>query len=384
MPELAVVSPTYNERANIEPFLDALAKALAGIDYEVIFVDDDSPDGTAELVRSIGQHNPRVRLLHRINRRGLASATVEGMMSTSAPYVAVMDADLQHDERILPQMLNRLKAGHLDVVIGSRNIAGGGMGEFSSFRVALSNAGRRLSRFACHASLSDPMSGFFVVSRTFLDESVRSLSSRGFKILLDLVASSQRPVQFDEVPFTFRQRLHGQSKLDILVGLEYLELLCDKLIGDWIPVTYLLFACVGSIGLILHLIFVALLFRFGGLSFSNAQIVSSSVVIAVNYCLNNYVTFRSARLRGIKFFYGMVFFYLASAVGLLTNVGASTMLRANGVRWWAASAAGLIVGSVWNYWVSSLFVWQMNRRRARSFVSRRKAVASTSGVNVGA
>jgi dolichol-phosphate mannosyltransferase len=382
MLELAVVVPTFNEQANIRPFLDALSKALTGIDFEVIFVDDDSPDDTAGLVRSIGQYDSRVRVLQRINRRGLASATVEGMMATSAPYVAVMDADLQHDERILPEMYNRLKTENLDVVIGSRNIAGGGMGEFASYRVALSNAGRALSRMVCRASLSDPMSGFFCVSRTFLDETVRSLSSRGFKILLDLVASSSRPVRFAEVPFTFRQRLHGQSKLDILVGLEYLELLIDKVIGDWIPVTYLLFAAVGSVGVVLHLTFVALLLRFGGLSFSKAQVVSSSVVIAVNYFLNNYLTFHSSRLRGLKLIYGLVLFYIASAVGLLINLGASRMLRANGLQWWIASAVGLIVGSVWNYWVTSLFVWRMNRRRARGRVARVKAMISASGVNV--
>jgi dolichol-phosphate mannosyltransferase len=382
MPELAVVSPTYNEVANVEPFLDALAKALAGIDYEVIFVDDDSADGTAELVRTIAQRDPRIRVVHRINRRGLASATVEGMMSSSAPYIAVMDADLQHDERILPQMLRRLKEGNLDVVIGSRNIAGGGMGEFASYRVALSNLGRSLSRFACRASLSDPMSGFFMISRDFLEDTVRSLSSRGFKILLDLVASSQRPVRFAEIPFVFRQRIHGQSKLDILVGLEYLELICDKLVGDWIPVTYLLFAAVGSIGLLVHLAFVAVLHRMAGLSYSTAQVVSSSLVIAVNYFLNNYVTFRSSRLRGAQLLSGLVLFYILSAVGLLMNVEASRVLRADGVRWWAASAVGLMVGSIWNYWISSLFVWQINRRRARRFVKRPTPVTSASGANV--
>lgn len=383
MPDLAVVVPTFNEQANIEPFLKAVNSALAGIDFEVIFVDDDSPDGTADLVRSIGQFNTRVRVLQRINRRGLASATVEGMMATSAPYVAVMDGDLQHDERILPQMYNRLKNDSLDVVIGSRNVEGGGMGEFASHRVALSNAGRALSRMVCRTPLSDPMSGFFMVSRSFLDETVRSLSGRGFKILLDLVASSRRPVRFAEIPFTFRQRLHGQSKLDILVGLEYLELLLDKTIGDWVPVTYLLFAAVGSIGVILHLLFVALLIHFADLSFSKAQIASSSVVIAVNYFLNNYFTFRASRLRGSKLIYGLVLFYLASCVGLLINVGASRMLRDDGLRWWVASAVGLIVGSVWNYWVSSLFVWQMNRHRARGFIARRNNPVSVPSIKVG-
>ncbi len=376
MPELAVIIPTFNERVNIEPMLAALSEALTGVSYEVVFVDDDSPDDTAGLVRSISQRDPSVRVIHRINRRGLASATIEGMMATSAPYIAVMDGDLQHDERILPVMLKLIQTEHLDIVIGSRNVEGGSMGEFSSFRVKLSNMGRRLSQLACRVTLSDPMSGFFIVSRGYLNETVRSLSSRGFKILLDLVASSRRPVRFAEVGYTFRRRLRGESKLDILVGLEYLELLVDKLIGDWFPVSYLLFIAVGTLGLALHLMMVALLVRLGHVQFNTAQIISTLVVIGSNYFLNNYVTFRSSRVRGIKLLYGLGIFYMACAVGLVVNVGLTRMLRSEGFQWYFASAAGLAVGSVWNYWISSLFVWRTNRRRARRYFTERSVVAT--------
>ena len=379
MPELAVIIPTFNERANIEPMLAALTEALVGIDFEAIFVDDDSPDDTAGLVRSISQRDPRVRVVHRINRRGLASATVEGMMASSAPYVAVMDADLQHDERMLPAMLELIKARDLDIVIGSRNVEGGSMGEFASFRVRLSHVGRWLSRIACHVTLSDPMSGFFMVTRSYLNETVRSLSSRGFKILLDLVASSQRPIKFAEVGYTFRRRLRGQSKLDILVGLEYLELLCDKLMGDWFPVSYLLFVGVGALGLALHLVMVALLVRLAQLQFNSAQIVSSLVVIGFNYFLNNYLTFRSSRVRGVRLLSSLSVFYLACTVGLVMNVALSRMLRSDGLRWYFAAAAGLAVGSVWNYWISSLFVWRTNRRRARRHFTERRVAAANSG-----
>ena len=198
--ELAVVVPTFNEHDNVPLLLDKLEHALAGVRYEVIFVDDDSSDGTADAVRAIGASNPAVRVVQRINRRGLSSACIEGMMSTAAPYIAVMDADLQHDERILPQMLDKLKAESLDLVIATRNAEGGGMGEFARSRVMLSNLGDRLSRFISHASLSDPMSGFFVVRRAYVEEVVRSTSAIGFKILLDLVASSTRPVRIAPHP----------------------------------------------------------------------------------------------------------------------------------------------------------------------------------------
>ena len=223
------------------------------------------------------------------------------------------------------------------------------------------------------------MSGFFIVSRSYLNETVRSLSSRGFKILLDLVASSQRPIRFAEVGYTFRRRLRGESKLDILVGLEYLELLCDKLIGDWFPVSYLIFTGVGALGLALHLAMVALLVRLADVQFNSAQLASSLVVIGFNYFLNNYLTFRSSRVRGARLLSSLLVFYIACAVGLIMNIALTRMLRSDGLRWYFASAAGLAVGSVWNYWVSSLFVWRTNRRRARHHFTERRVAAANSG-----
>ncbi|MCU1325816.1 MAG: Dolichol monophosphate mannose synthase [Bryobacterales bacterium] len=364
MPELAVVAPTYNEAENVRPLLDVLEVALVGIDFEVIFVDDDSPDGTADVVRSISQRSPHVRILQRINRRGLASAAVEGAMASSAPYVAVIDADLQHDERILPVMLARMKTNNLDLVIGSRNVGDGSMGEFSANRVRLSSFGRWLSGIACKASISDPMSGFFIVRREYLEEVVRSMSNRGFKILVDLVASSERPVRFEEVGYTFRNRIHGESKLDITVGIEFIELLLDKKFGRFVPVNYLMFAGVGSAGVLLHLAIMTALLR-PGLSFATAQVISSSIVIAFNFMLNNLVTFRSARLRGIQFVRSFLIFYVACIIGLVTNVELARFLQANGLQWYLASAFALFVGSVWNYWISEIFVWRVSQRRKR-------------------
>ena len=315
MPELAVIVPTFNERENVEPLAAALDDALRGVDYEVIFVDDDSPDGTAALVRQVAQGNPRIRVLHRVNRRGLASATIEGMLASSAPYLAVIDGDMQHDERILPQMLALLKEKGLDIVIGSRNAAGGSMGEFSSDRVAISQFGRKLSQLVCRTEVSDPMSGFFLLDRRYLEEVVRSLSSTGFKILLDLIATSRRPVRLADVGYTFRTRQRGASKLDILVGLEYLQLLLDKLIGDWIPVSFLVFALVGGIGVLVTLFLLYILNRFGNLTFPVALGASSLIVMTLNFLLNNQLTFRTYRLRGKSLLSGLLLFYFACSIG---------------------------------------------------------------------
>ncbi|HYW48926.1 MAG TPA: glycosyltransferase family 2 protein [Bryobacteraceae bacterium] len=362
MPELTIVVPTVDERANVVPLLEALGAVLHGIDYEVIFVDDDSADGTAAEARQAAQRDPRVRVLERIGRRGLSSAVIEGMLASSAPYLAVMDSDLQHDEAILPAMLEKLKKEQLDLVIGTRHIEGGSVGDMAQRRVTLSHWGRRLSALVCHADLSDPMSGYFVVTREYLDEVARSLSCIGFKVLLDLVVSARRPVRIGEVPYQFRQRLHGRSKLDILVSLEYLELLADKLVGDFVPASYVVFGLAGSVGILAHLAFVQLL-RMRGMALSRAQLVSSVLVIGINFVLNNKLTFRRARLSGWNFAMGLAIFYAACSVGLYLNLRVLEDLTRHSVSWYVAAAAGLVVGSVWNYWMSALFVWQVIRRR---------------------
>ena len=193
--ELAVIIPTLNERQNVTPIVERLTAALKGLEWEVIFVDDDSADGTADECRRIAALNPRVRVIQRIGRRGLASACLEGMLASTAPYVAVMDGDMQHDETVLPRMLEAAKANHVDVVVGSRHAEGGGMGSFAKERVWLSNLGRRLSRAVCSHNLSDPMSGFLLLNRNYHDKVVRRVSGVGFKILLDLIASSTSPVK---------------------------------------------------------------------------------------------------------------------------------------------------------------------------------------------
>ena len=294
--ELAVVVPTFNERENALELARRLDVVLAGTSYEIIFVDDDSPDDTAEVIREAARTNPRIRILHRVRRRGLSSACIEGMMATSAPFIAVMDADLQHDENVLPSMLAKLKSEQLDLVIGTRHAEGGSNAGLTTQRAKLSEFGKTLSRVVTHAEMSDPMSGYFVLDRRFLDEVVRSLSGRGFKILLDLVASARRPLRIAEVPYHFRARLHGDSKLDVLVGLEYLQLLVDKLVGDVIPPRFILFGLVGGSGVVLHLLILWLLL--GRLPFVTAQTIATILVMTSNFFLNNALTWRDHRLRG--------------------------------------------------------------------------------------
>lgn len=264
MIELAVVVPTFNERENLQPLHDRLDSALVGLQWEVIFVDDDSTDQTADAARSIARGRSNVRVIQRIGRRGLSSACIEGMMATAAPYIAVMDADLQHDESILPRMLSLLKTESLDIVVASRNVGGGSMGRLASHRRRLSDLGESLSQFVCKCAIADPMSGFFVLDRRLFEEVVRDLSAIGFKILVDILASSRRPIRLMEVPYTFRARLHGESKLDSANLLEYLILLADKLVGRYVPVRFAMFALSGMCGVVVHIITLWLMFKVGG------------------------------------------------------------------------------------------------------------------------
>ena len=376
--ELAVIVPTFNERDNVVPIINALQRALADINFEIIFVDDDSPDGTADVVRQASQTASNVRVLQRINRRGLASAVIEGMMASAAPYLAVIDGDMQHDETVLPAMLAKIKAERLDVVIGSRNKAGGSMGSFSAQRVKLSNLGRRISAMVAHADVSDPMSGFFLVSRGYLEEVVRSLSSTGFKVLLDLLASSQRPARFGEVGYTFRNRTHGESKLTAAVCFEYLELVIDKLIGDWVPVRYAFFGLVGAVGVLAQLVLVGCFLY--NLPFVTAQLAGGVIVMVLNYFLNNLLTFRASRLRGWAWMGGLIVFLIACSVGLFCNVKVAEDLHRLGLPWVIASGAGIFAGSIWNYGVSSMLVWRVNRRYRRVVAPQLRADARMAAI----
>ena len=179
-PELTIVIPTFKESHNVAQIVARLRGLLADYDWEVIFADDDSPDGTAMLVRSIGEHDRRVRCIRRIGRRGLAGACIEGMLTSQARYVAVMDADLQHDEAQLVKMLDRLRKGDVDLVVATRYLNGKATSGFSAGRSLISRWSNVLSQKLLGVSLTDPMSGFFMMRRQSFEEMAPKLSTQDF------------------------------------------------------------------------------------------------------------------------------------------------------------------------------------------------------------
>jgi dolichol-phosphate mannosyltransferase len=366
--ELAIVVPVYNESRNVPLLVAALDAALGDVRWEVVFVDDNSPDRTADQARDLALADPRVRVVQRFGRRGLSTACIEGILATAAPYVAVMDGDMQHDERVLTDMFRRIKQGDVDVVVGSRYVAGGGVGEWDRRRAAMSRFATRLAGRLTRAPITDPMSGFFMLRRDAFMAALPNLSTVGFKILLDIAASTPEPLRVAEVPYTFRTRQHGESKLDSLVLWEYLQLLLDKMFGRYVPVRFISFAMVGGSGVFVHFLVLTIvlesLLTFGdgaahqGRSFAIAQGAATLVATTSNFLLNNLLTYRDQRLTGRRLWWGWLSFNLVCGIGFLANVGIAHYLYQRQNYLIVSALAGIAVTTVWNYAMSSIFTWR--------------------------
>lgn len=358
--DLAVVIPTFNEVGNVPIIVAKLDQALAGRAWEAIFVDDNSPDGTADAARAIARADPRVRVIQRIGRRGLSSACIEGMCATAAPVVAVIDGDLQHDETILPKMLDALHQDEaLDVVIGSRFVDGGGTGDWDHDRVAKSALATRLSRRILKADLNDPMSGFFMIRTAIVRDMAPHLAAIGFKILLDIMTGSPRPLHFREMAYTFRVRTEGESKLDHVVALEYLIAIYDRMFGNFVPVRFVMFSAIGAFGAGIHFAVLAALFKGLGLGFTVSTVAATIGAMTFNFFLNNALTYRDTRLKGARqLFDGWISFCVVCSPSALANIGVAAYLYNTHADPWEVSAlAGVVLGAVWNYALSSRFTW---------------------------
>ena len=357
-PELTVIVPTRNERDNIIPLYNLLCATLDQRNWEMMVIDDDSADGTAAMVRWLAQHDRRVRLLSRIGRRGLASAFVEGVQASTAPYVAVLDADLQHDETLLPRMLATLENEPIDIVVGSRYVEHGSVGDWSGSRARISALATRLGRNVLGIPVSDPLSGFFMIRREAFEASLRNLSSIGFKILVDLFASSPQPLRVKELPFEFRNRHSGESKFDAMIAIEYVMLLADKVIGHIVPIRFLSFLAVGGVGVFIHLAALWAGLYLLLLPFAPAQATATGIAMVGNFVLNNAVTYRDRRLTGWKFVYGLVSFCLICGIGAIANVSFAAVLFEDHATWWAAGLVGAAMSAVWNYAMTSALTWR--------------------------
>ncbi len=359
-PEVAVIVPTFNEAGNVAAVVAAVDKALAGMRWELIFVDDASPDGTAERARVIARTDTRVRCIERYGRRGLSGACIEGLLSSSAPVLMVMDGDLQHDAETLAVMARHIQRDEADVVVASRYVGAGSDGSFSARRRRISHLSAKAARLVTGVSITDPMSGFFALSRATLREIAPNLASEGFKILLDLLSSRGKgkpAFRVLEVPYAFGVRQSGQSKLGMRVALDFVGLLVSKATGGLVPIRFVNFVAVGALGVAVHLLALQT-FRSFGVEFVPAQAAATFVAMTSNFAFNNVFTYGDKRLIGAAAIKALFIFYVICGIGALSNVGVAAWLYAQSPSWWVAGVIGSVIGAVWNYALSSRLIWR--------------------------
>jgi len=361
-PDISLIVPTYNERGNIAPLLDSVADALGEIPWEMIIVDDDSPDQTFSEVLKLAREEPRLRCLRRVGRRGLASAVIEGALVANAGVIAVMDADFQHDEHILRPMFEKLLATNADIVVATRYAEGGGIGEWNAARARMSDVATRLACMLVGHQTSDPLSGFFMVRREVFSSVIYDLSQQGYKILLDIISSAHAPLRIEEVPYVFRARQTGESKISMMVLAQFLFLIIEKLTHGLIPPRFALFSIVGGIGLMVHLAVLNSL-KLLGFDFLTAQVTAIAVAMVSNFAMNNEFTYRDRRLTGLSFFSGLVLFCLVCSFGALANVGVAEIAIQQLDNWSIAGMAGAMMGAVFNFSAATSLVWRRRRKR---------------------
>lgn len=367
-PDLSIVIPTYNEHANIAPLVQAVSKALGDIPWEMIVVDDDSPDQTFNEVSRLAREEPRLRCLRRVGRRGLSSAVIEGALVANGGVVAVMDADFQHDERILRAMYDKLVSTGADIVVATRYGAGGGIGDWDETRAKMSDLATRTACMLVGNQTSDPMSGFFMVRREVFSSVIYDLSQQGYKILLDIISSSHTPLKIEEVPYTFRTRQEGESKISVMVLAQFLFLIIEKLTHGLIPPRFALFSIVGGFGLLVHLLILNSL-KLAGFEFLAAQLSATGIAMVSNFVMNNEFTYRDRRLTGVSFVAGLILFCLVCSFGALANVGVAQIAIHQFGNWSLAGLTGAIMGAVFNFSAATSLVWRRPRKRVTSVVA---------------
>jgi dolichol-phosphate mannosyltransferase len=361
MKELAIIIPTYNESSNLPVLVKRIGDLNLDTEYEIIVVDDNSPDKTWKTAVDLQKQYNNMKSIRRLGRSGLSSAVIEGILATNTKFFAVIDADLQHDETKIPDMLNAARNG-ANIVIGSRYIEGGGVGDWSQHRKKISRWATNLALKIFKHNISDPMSGFFLMERKYLDSVVESLDAKGFKILLDIL-SNYKPgeIIIKEIPYQFKDRMHGESKLTPIVALQFLEFIYSKILGRYIPLRFFKFISVGSLGAFVHFTMLYLCFKKFNISYELSLMIAIESAIIFNFFLNNIWTFRDSLLLGKKaLLFGLLKFNLASLFGgMVSFVMSVFLMNTLNIHWATASITGAVAGALWNYQLNLLFTWKV-------------------------
>lgn len=366
---LSLIVPTYNERANIDLLVqqisDMLDRFLPG-SYELILVDDDSPDRTWEYALSMQAKYPHLRVMRRQQERGLATAVIRGWQVAQGKVLGVIDGDLQHPPEVLGKLLKAIDAG-ADVAVASRYAQGGGVGSWSGVRHFLSRGAIRVALFLLpevSSRLSDPMSGYFLLRREAIAEC--KLDPIGYKILLEVMGRGNIK-QVADVGYTFHERTSGSSKVTWRQYEEFVRhLLRLRFATGNVPVgglgRFLRFGLVGLSGVIVDYFILLLLYKVLGLDFSLSKVVAVAIAIMNNFVWNDLWTFNdTARLAQgwqailIRF----IRFAIACSLGAFINIGLAILLKESlGIHFIVANLIAIAASTAWNYMINLKFNWK--------------------------
>lgn len=372
--KVTIVSPTYNEAENVARLAHDVGSVLSGIEYELLIADDDSPDCTWAVAEELATRNPRIRVLRRTVNRGLSSAVIEGFLTSSGEYVGVIDADLQHDPAILPQMIAALESG-AEIAVGSRYVHGGGTGSWNAARRFQSWFATKLAQIFLGVRLKDPMSGYFVLRRKDFNRVHKQLDASGFKILLEIIARLA-PSELEEIPYTFRPRMAGQSKLSSKIVFQYLEQLWKlSSVSRYMSVRFIKFALVGASGTLVNLCAFLVFARLFGVRDWRISALATLLANLTNYLSNNAWTFTDRAHGGLSLLRGYVSYLGLSLVGMFASTLTFAGLTATYAIYLQRLApskesyllaigfqlVAILIGTVFNYELNSRFTWGVKK-----------------------
>tara|TARA_Y100001968_G_scaffold327362_1_gene372250 strand:+ start:5562 stop:6656 length:1095 start_codon:yes stop_codon:yes gene_type:complete len=359
---ISLIIPTFNEAKNIKSLIYNLVNLLRDIEYEIIIVDDDSPDGTAKEVSILMEKNKKIQLINRVGRCGLSSAIKEGLIFAKGNYSLVLDGDGQHDSSCVLELINKIKESKADIVIASRFLDVSllkGLSDKRSLGSKLANRAARISLSRKYANLTDYLSGCFCIKN---DKNtrliIRKIQINGFKFLYELLALSKGLLIIEEVPLIFKERIYGTSKLDLAIVWDFLISILHNISYRVLPRRAISFGLVGISGVVVQLFITLFLTNIFLIDFKSALPFSVVCAATSNFLINNQLTFRTNRLRHLALLNGLLKFLLVASLPVIANVGIATAFyQYISADTLIAQLAGIAIVYAWNYLASSLFVW---------------------------
>ena len=358
---ISVIIPTYNEYKNLPKLLDQLLNLETIFEKEIIIVDDNSSDGTQNLARSYSQNDRRIRLISRLGRSGLSSAIKEGCLCASGDLIVIMDADGQHEPNSIINGLKKFNNKNIDIIIGSRFLEESIIKGLSSKRESGSSIANFLARITLHSGykkLTDYMTGFILLKRNSCIKYIEKIDVNGFKFLYELLSLSKGKLTVIEIPLVFGLREFGQSKLDLAVIWDFLISLIHNFFGRIIPRRAFSFALVGLIGVFVQMFVIYFLLAMTDFDFEKILPIGVILAATSNYIINNILTFRSNKLSGKNFYFGLFKFLLVASLPIIANIGVANLFYNQlSSNTFIAQIAGIFVVFIWNYAASSRVVW---------------------------